>query len=354
MRQHHGLHPTGQRCPGLSSSGPMMVATSLYPASPHMCILRPRGFPLHLVPPLVGDKNHKADRVMEALTLAALSITLCPNNSPGVSSSHHLSFRASFSHFQPDEPHERQHLGFAWWGFPAPRAAGSTQRVPSPGSAPCRSDPAAAGGAEPRPRTPLQAASLWCGAGPTAPRLPPCHGGAGLRWYGQGLGTACGGGFGSREGPQGFSEARSKSAKWGCGIALVMPPVTGKTAMTRVGSGGCWRLAGGQPRAMGHPGQISPADTGSHQSSIEGCRSPRSGLLVTSLRPWTKPSQETPQAPPRALSDAAPFSLQREWMCRMASCSRASPGWTDRGTSWSPRKPSLPRPLRPPPWPPRS
>lgn len=105
MRQHHGLDPTGQCCPGLSPpvppvkpSAPVTVATSLYSILSHMCTQWPQGFPLHLVPPLVGDMKHKADGVTEATS--TLSIPLCPNSS-GVSTSQRLSFGASFSYTVP-------------------------------------------------------------------------------------------------------------------------------------------------------------------------------------------------------------------------------------------------------------
>ena len=95
---------TAEGCPPVppaKPSAPVTVATSLCSAPSHTRTQRPQGFPLHLVPPLVGDMKHKSRRGDRGyLNPAALSSALCPNSSR-VSTSQQLSFRAPFSHTVP-------------------------------------------------------------------------------------------------------------------------------------------------------------------------------------------------------------------------------------------------------------
>lgn len=209
-----------------------------------MCTQWPQGFPLHLVPPLVGDMKHKADGVTEATSTP--SITLCPNSS-GVSTSQRLSFGASFSYTVPF-PARRTLRETTHWlcsvgisrttchqlnpaqSLPqAQRRAGVTQpppEEPNPGLEPsCKALPSGVGPAPPpHPYPPTMVVRGCVGM---ARSWAERDGGAGhcVQWW-----------------PwvqEGYPKIDiNRPTKWGCSTGLVVPSFTGKAVITRVGSGG--------------------------------------------------------------------------------------------------------------------
>lgn len=198
--------------PPAKASAPMFgtVAVSLYSAPSHPHTQWPQGFPLHLVPLLAADMKHKADGTTEAyLNPTVLSIALRPNSSGVPTSQHRLGILGIFqlrgAIFSQTNPARGNTLALLRGDFLQHVPLAKPIAFPPSGSAPCRSDPATTRGAEPGPRSLLQGASLWCGASPSAPYIPPCQDSEGVRRYGQELGAACCGAFGSREGPQGFT-----------------------------------------------------------------------------------------------------------------------------------------------------